>query len=73
MFHESEGLFFERMPNGKVLITKTSDGKEPRNDNIKFQQSIEPGAWCSAVCSVSADGEENGRWYEAMKFHGVEA
>ncbi len=73
MFHSEHGLFFKRLSGGDVWIVKTTDGLVPREDNIDFTQTLTAGSWCSAVCNVSADGEENGRWYEAMRFHGSEA
>jgi len=69
MFHSNDGLFFQRTAVG-VRIVKTGDGKDPGADNIVLDQTIPHGSWCSAVCSVSADGEYSGRFYDAMRFHG---
>jgi hypothetical protein len=71
MFHSNDGLFFKREGNGAVTITKTTDGKTPAEDgsNAVFSQTIDDGAWCSAVCSVSLGGEAYERWYSAMAFH----
>jgi hypothetical protein len=70
MYHESNGLFFDRLQNGSVRIIKTTDGKDPNEGNILFQQDIPENTWASAVCSVSRLGETVERWNAARDFHG---
>ena len=81
MHHMSDNLFFGRLPDGSVRILKFpdvewrgNDGRSwPKVDGVYADATLDivvkDGLWCSAVSSVSHGGEENGRWYDAMKFH----
>lgn len=75
MFHHSDNLFFGRLPDGKVRILKfaspppdwpTVDGTYP---DATLDHTLDDGHWGSVVASVSAKGEQDGRWYKAMDFH----
>lgn len=67
MFHWRDGWFFERMPDGSVMITKRKDaGLE---SPIITREIIPPGEWASIVASVSIKGENDRRWYTALDFH----
>jgi hypothetical protein len=67
MFHWRDGWFFERMPNGSVMITKRKDaGME---SPIITREIIPPEEWASIVASVSIKGERDRRWYTALDFH----
>jgi hypothetical protein len=70
MFHSSEGLFFQRATgDGAVRIIKTSDGRQPGQSNVILDQTIPGGHWGSIIATVSKQGEENLRWYQAMDWH----
>lgn len=73
MFHSQDGLYFRREPNDCVTIIKTTDQLPPCDDgsNILFQQSLMPGTWASAICSVSSRGEDFERWQASLLFHGL--
>lgn len=45
-----------------------ADG-EFRTVEVLFDLRIDPNIWASIVASVSAGGEENGRFFEARTFH----
>lgn len=75
MFHNTDNLYFGRLPDGKVRILKLpstpsewpkADGQYP---DALFDVTIDDGHWGSIVTSVSAKGEADGRWYKAMDFH----
>mgnify|MGYP001566258056 CR=1 FL=1 len=75
MFHVKDNLFFGRRLDGSVRVLKfalppheypLADGE---NSAATFDITIDTGSWGSVVSSVSAKGEEDGRWYEAMDFH----
>jgi len=75
MFHQADNLFFGRLPDGSVRILKfaanpanwpTVDGVYP---DAVLDATISDGHWGSIVASVSARGEQHGRWYHAMDFH----
>lgn len=71
MFHAQHGLFFQRLPGGDVRIVKTRDGKEPVDDsivgNITMDETLTQSSFASVVSSMSASGEANGGWYLAME------
>lgn len=73
MFHYKDGLFFDRLPNGSVNIVQTKNGEEPicnaRESNIVYAEIVDANGWASVVASVSALGEGDGRYYEALDFH----
>ena len=67
MFHWRNGLSFGRMPDGSVLISKTELSGESEIET--FRAIIDPNGWASIIASVSKGGEDDGRFYEAMRFH----
>lgn len=75
MFHNTDNLYFGRLPDGKVRILKlpATPVEWPKADGVYpdalFDATIDSDSWGSIVASVSAKGEEGGRWYQAMDFH----
>jgi hypothetical protein len=76
MFHFHDNLFFGRRADGSVRIVKFSrpPAHWPNADAINIgvtvlDVTIDPSGWASVVSSVSAKGEELGRFYEAECFH----
>lgn len=80
MFHVRDNLFFGRRADGSVRVLKFSlspkdgwQGEFPRvedqNAAALLDITIDADSWGSIVASVSARGEEHGRWYMAMDFH----
>jgi hypothetical protein len=83
MFHDKDGLFFDRNHDGSVTIIKTTDGKEPsfptppdfppefgrEEGNLAFSVTIDEGPWCSIVLSMSAFSERPGDWHAWMRHH----
>lgn len=77
MFSLRDGIYFGRLPNGRVrllILPRPLDGGEfPKIDqpypNAILDTAIDDGHWGSVVASVSEGGEANGRWYTAMDFH----
>jgi hypothetical protein len=68
MFHLKEGWFFQRLPDGSVMVTKRKDaGLE---SPIITRMVIPPEEWASVVSAVSAGGDANGRYQQALDFHG---
>jgi hypothetical protein len=65
-FHWKDRVFFERTEDGSVKVTLGGDWDVPGYDLF----TIDRNAWASIVASVSDKGEDNGRFYEALKFHG---
>lgn len=81
MFHYRDNLFFGRMSNGAVRMLKFASPPrefpqadrgymtEAGDDGVVLDAVIDSNSWGSVVASVSAGGEENGRYYEIMDFH----
>jgi hypothetical protein len=67
MFHVSDGLFFERLEDGKVRIRKTTDGRD--GSPVVFEQVIDAGSWSSVVLSMSAFDERPNDWHVFMEYH----
>jgi len=78
MFHYKDNLFFGRRANGAVRVLRlpATPVEPPRVDDpapeARFDFTIDPAGWASIVASVSARGEENGRFYMAQDFHAGE-
>lgn len=73
MFHESDGLFFKRLPNGDVRIVKTHDGRDIRLDNVVFDHTVSAAVWASVIATCSKQGEyPNGGFDRAVAFHNGE-
>ncbi len=67
MFHVQDGLYFERTPEGRVLIRKTTTGHA--DAPVLFEQVVDADAWASVVATVSAFGETSmtfdmARWFQ---------
>lgn len=73
MFHVHNNLFFEKLPGGNVKVIKYPDDTTWSNDLPSFPRLfellIDTSAWASIISSMSAGGEENGRYYSALDFH----
>ena len=67
MFHYRNNLYFARQPDGSVVITKMERSGDV--DLTIFSATIDANGWASIVASVSKGGEENGRVYQAQRFH----
>lgn len=59
-YHSHSDWHWKRLPDGGVRVT-TGGGEE---------HTLTAEAWASIVASVSKGGEENGRFYDALAFHG---
>lgn len=67
MFHSSEGLYFEKLPDGGVRILKRSGSRE--DSPVIFDHVLDANQWASAIATMSHYGEENGGFYRALNFH----
>lgn len=65
-FHWQDSIFFERTEDGSVRVTRGGDFNTDGDEIF----AIERNSWASIVASVSAGGEQDGRFYEALRFHG---
>jgi hypothetical protein len=67
-FHVTENLYFKRMDDGNVLMTKVI--VDPDGATLyTIQQMIDKNIWASIVASVSKRGEAHDRFYHALEFH----
>jgi hypothetical protein len=59
MHHISKGLFFERLDDNTVVITKTDDSNLPNDDrsNVLFAQKIDTDTFASAFAAVATEQE----------------
>ena len=70
MFHQRNGLFFERQASGavRVRVIETADAREPYADkyadNVVFEQVVEQGEFASVVAAMTPRGE-SARTYAA--------
>ena len=75
MFHYGNNLFFGRRADDSVRIVQLRETQQeyPSADatleGTLFDVTVDADSWGSIISSVSAKGEESGRWYEAMDFH----
>lgn len=67
MFHAKDGWFFNRREDGSVEI-RHNPSTQP-NVNESALVTFDANSWASIVSSVSAKGEEDGRYYTALAFH----
>jgi hypothetical protein len=65
-FHYKDGLYFIRNKDNSVSIVKINDGDESQPT---FTTTIDEHGWASIISSVSAMGEDYGRYYDALKWH----
>lgn len=57
-------------PDAVTRMTETPDADGDFNDvKVVLDVRVPASQWASIVASVSAKGEENGRYYDALKFH----
>jgi hypothetical protein len=72
-FHTQNGLFFRRLEDGSVRVIKTKDGRPPTiatefGGNVVCDETLTIHSFASVVSSMSARGEANGGFYDAMDF-----
>jgi len=67
MFHLTDGLFFERLLEGKVRILKRASGSA--DAPVVFDLTVDSNSWASIIASMSYYGEEDNGFYRAMNFH----
>ena len=65
-FHYRDGFYFERTADASVRITQGGDFATDGTEIL----TIDRDSWASIVASVSAGGEQDGRFYDALRFHG---
>jgi len=65
-FHYNDGLYFERIADGSVRVTR-ADSFEDDGEELF---TVDCNSWASIVASVSEGGEHDGRFFEALRFHG---
>lgn len=69
-FHESASWYFRRLADGSVEIQPGATELVHSEDHgQRVVHVIDKNAWASIVASVSAGGEEDGRFYQAQAFH----
>lgn len=62
MFHARDGLFFERLSDGKVHVSV-------RSGPCQFDTVLPENEWGSVLATVSDRGEDYHTWMEARRFH----
>lgn len=68
-FHWRDRIYFERTDDAAVKVTLGGDF-----DGGGYELfTIDRNSWASIVASVSDGGESNGRFYDALRFHGEPA
>ena len=65
-FHWQNGVFFERTVDASVRVTRGGDFDTDGEEIF----TIDRNSWASIVASVSERGEADGRFYDALRFHG---
>lgn len=60
-YHSHSNWHWQRLPDGSVMISGRDQG---------VAHVVTAETWASIVASVSKGGEENGRFYDALAFHG---
>lgn len=74
-FHTQKNLFFERLDNGGVRVTKYPDdthwlaGDDRPSNPPLFVQELDADTWCSVIASMSAGNELDLRFFAAREFH----
>lgn len=76
-FHWRDSWFFRRQNDGSVRVMRLRKATydhlpEGAKESIWLEPdvTIPPNEWASIVASVSDRGESDGRWQEALDFHG---
>jgi hypothetical protein len=67
MFHLTDGLYFQQLPNGTVSIVKKENAREGAATDWTI--TIDAEQWASVIASMSHYGEENYGFYRALSFH----
>lgn len=62
-FHVKDGLYFERLEDGTVLLTT------PPINGTGESFEIEPSAWASVVASVTPEGETHANFFLIEALH----
>lgn len=69
VYHLKCGLYFARLPGGRVTITRHA---EPGEGGEDWETVCTPSEWASAVAAVSIGGESSKSFGAALELHGVE-
>lgn len=70
-FHWNHGVFFSRAHGGRAVHLRIMAGNAPPDSETLLREFYIPAAeWASIVASVSAGGESDDRWREALRFYG---
>jgi hypothetical protein len=67
MFHLTDGLFFERLPDNQVRILKCESGRD--DAPIVFDITLDAHSWASVIASMSYYEEEDNGFNRALNFH----
>ena len=68
MFHQRNGLFFDRQQNGDMRIVKTYDGRGPRPDNVVLDHTMTQSEFASIVAYGTPMGETTETYHTALGF-----
>lgn len=78
-FHLENGLYFERLSDGDVRITKVDFSKKVTvrpefgddvfGHPVIFQITTAADSWASVIATMSYYGENDYGWYRARNFH----
>lgn len=64
MFHARDGLYFDRQPDGSVVVEKRVP--DTRINTLEFRIELTAEAWASIVSSMSKAGESYETWKAAL-------
>lgn len=64
MFHARDGLYFDRQPDGSVVVEKRVP--DTRINTLEFRIELTAEAWASIVSSMSKAGESYDTWKAAL-------
>lgn len=69
--HAKDGFYFQRLDDGSVQVQHQKHYLGMKEYQVECHEvaSFDPGTWASIVSSVSARGESDGRFYDALSFH----
>lgn len=68
-FHWRDRIYFERTEDAGVKVTLGGDFEGGGYEMF----TIDRNSWASIVASMSEKGEGDGRFYDALRFHGEPA
>jgi hypothetical protein len=69
VFHSHGNWYWERLADGSVHVTQRGPHPVFGKGEIVAEHTVTPDVWASIVASVSAAGEECGRFFVAQAFH----